>query len=301
MRVLTKSRELREFREDECAGHRVGLVATMGNLHSGHASLIRRSVAECERTIVTIFVNPKQFAAHEDFGRYPRSEGADVKVCSELGASAVFIPSADEMYGAKFDTTVTVGAGDAGRNAASEAHVRPAHFAGVCTVVAKVFAQTRPHVAYFGQKDGQQVATVRRLAEDLFEGTEVRVCETVREADGVAVSSRNAYLSAEARKVGVAVYGALVAGREEFRNGDGGGNADDVRRVVRTVLCEARERAGGVVMDVDYVSVCRRWSMREVVGCGDGEGDGDEEWLLCVAVTIDGTRLLDNVVLERKM
>lgn len=309
MKVLTKVKEMTEFRDKIESGKTVGLVATMGSLHEGHASLIRRSVKECDLTIVTIFVNPKQFSEGEDLSSYPRRAEADVRLCERLGACATFMPEADEMYGGGFDTVVTVGAGKSERNAWSEGRVRPRHFEGVATVVTKLLILSRPTVAYFGEKDGQQVAVAKRLIGDLFAGTEMRVCATEREEDGVALSSRNEYLSRAARREASVVYEALKRGSERFASGCR--DAGEIRRVARDVLADAQWRlrrnggaSGGgeeeVRMEVEYVSVCERWSMREVED-GDGGADvnrSDVEWLLCVAVKLDGTRLIDNFVLK---
>lgn len=305
-------RELSEFRDKVGHGRTVGLVPTMGSFHEGHKKLIRRSVKECDMTIVTIFVNPLQFSKNEDLSKYPRQNEDDIKVCEELGVSATFVPNEEEMYDAGFDTTVTVGVGKAERNERSEGGRRPTHFEGVATVVTKLLTISRPTVAYFGQKDGQQVCVIRRLMKDLFPLIELRICETERESDGVALSSRNAYLSRRARMEAGVIYRALKQGWERFERGER--DANEIRQVTLGVLTEARERfqkerddvdesgrddgGGGVRMDVEYVSVCDRWSMREVEDDDVGNADGKVEWLLCVAITLNGTRLIDNLVLQ---
>src|SRR6266700_3794519 len=173
-----------------CEGLRVGLVPTMGALHAGHLSLVGRARAECDRTVVSIFVNPLQFGPGEDFERYPRQLAADLAALREAGVDAVYRPSVDAMYPAGATTRVRV----AELDEVLEGECRPGHFEGVATVVLKLFEAVRPHRAYFGQKDGQQARLVTRLARDLDTGVQVVVCPTVREPDGLALSSRNVYL-----------------------------------------------------------------------------------------------------------
>lgn len=178
------------------AGLRVGMVPTMGALHEGHASLIRRAARECDRVVASIFVNPKQFGPKEDYARYPRTFPADRRLCEKAGADAIYLPSVAGMYPPGFATTVRVG----GVSEPLEGRSRPGHFDGVATVVAKLLAAARPDRAYFGEKDFQQLAVVRRLAADLDLGVTIVGCPIVREKDGLALSSRNRYLSPEERE-----------------------------------------------------------------------------------------------------
>src|ERR1700716_285859 len=183
----------RRWRRDRLA---IGLVPTMGALHAGHLSLVERARAENSIVIVSIFVNPIQFGPGEDFQRYPRDPDRDAALLRRAGVDAVYRPAVDEMYPSGSSTRVRV----SGVSEPLEGLARPGHFEGVATVVTKLFTATEPDRAYFGQKDAQQVAVVKRLASDLDTGVEIRVCSTVREADGLALSSRNVYLTPEERK-----------------------------------------------------------------------------------------------------
>ncbi len=207
MRVLDRGDQLRkELDAARAAGRIVGLVATMGALHEGHASLIRRSAAECDVTALTVFVNPLQFGPSEDFAAYPRSLAADIDLAAAAGAAIVFAPTVEEMYPDRPTITVAVAGEDVLEGAS-----RPGHFDGVATVLAKLFNLAGPCRAYFGEKDWQQLRVVRRLVADLSFPVEVVACPTVREADGLAISSRNARLSAEERRAATVLYRALTA------------------------------------------------------------------------------------------
>jgi pantoate--beta-alanine ligase len=208
MTVLDRGDQLRkELDAARAAGRTVGLVLTMGALHEGHASLIRRSAAECDLTAVTVFVNPLQFGAGEDLAAYPRTLDADVAVAAAAGAGVLFAPSVSEMYpGGTPAVTVHVAGEDVLEGAS-----RPGHFDGVATVVAKLFNLAGPCRAYFGEKDWQQLRVVRRLVADLSFPVEVVACPTVREADGLACSSRNVRLSPEERSAAAVLYRALTA------------------------------------------------------------------------------------------
>ncbi len=185
----------------------VGLVPTMGALHAGHRALLRAARADCDRVTMSLFVNPTQFSPDEDFDRYPRSEEADRAIAAEEGVDLIFAPTVAEMYPAGFDTTVTVG--DVAHR--FEGERRPGHFEGVATVVLKLLHLTRPDLAYFGQKDAQQLAVIRRMVADLDLAVEIRAVETVREPDGLAVSSRNVFLSAPERRRAASLHRALLA------------------------------------------------------------------------------------------
>ncbi len=208
MRVLDRGDQLRkELDAARAAGRTVGLVPTMGALHAGHVSLIRRSVGECDVTAVTVFVNPLQFGAGEDLAAYPRSFDADMEVAGAAGAGVLFAPTVSEMSpGGPPAVTVHVAGEDVLEGAS-----RPGHFDGVATVVAKLFNLAGPCRAYFGEKDWQQLRVVRRLVADLSFPVEVVACPTVRDADGLALSSRNARLSPEERRAATVLYRALTA------------------------------------------------------------------------------------------
>ena len=208
MRVLDRGDQLRkELDAARAAGRTVGLVPTMGALHEGHASLIRRAAAECDVAAVSVFVNPLQFGPSEDFVTYPRDLDADVVVASAAGANVVFAPPIDDMYPDGAPAVTVHVAGEDVLEGAS----RPGHFDGVATVVAKLFNLAGPCRAYFGEKDWQQLRVVRRLVADLSFPVEVVACPTVREADGLALSSRNVRLSPEERRAATVLYRALTA------------------------------------------------------------------------------------------
>lgn len=217
-RVVRRNRELQEAcTRWHHGGCTIGLVPTMGALHEGHASLVRQARAECDRVVVTIFVNPLQFAPHEDLARYPRTFPHDLVLCRDAGADLVFAPEVAEMYPAGFASKVAVGAEAEGL----EGGARPGHFSGVATVVAKLFALSRPTVGYFGRKDAQQVAVLRRLVTDLGFPLVVRECPIVREPDGLAMSSRNVYLTPEDRVAAAVLHRALSAAAAAHRAGEG--------------------------------------------------------------------------------
>ena len=241
----------------------VGLAPTMGALHAGHMALFEAARRECGFVVASIFVNPAQFGPDEDLERYPRDEEADAKVAAAAGVDLLFVPTSEEMYPADFDTWVEV----ENLGAALEGQFRPGHFRGVATVCLKLFNIVRPERAYFGQKDAQQVAVVRRMVRDLDLALEIRVVPTVRDPDGLAVSSRNAYLSAEERERALALPRALAAGETAHRSGE-----DPVHA--------ARASMNGLA--VDYVEAV--------------ELDG--RLVLEAAVRVGRTRLIDNVVLE---
>jgi pantoate--beta-alanine ligase len=252
------------------SGERVGLVPTMGALHGGHLVLVRAAQAECDEIVASIFVNPKQFAPNEDLASYPRREAADLDMLRAAGVGLVFMPGVGEMYPPRFATTVQVtGLTDC----LCGAH-RPGHFDGVATVVTKLFNIAQPHLAYFGQKDAQQAALVTRMARDLSTGIEIVVLPTVREPDGLALSSRNAYLSPPERQAATCLYRALQAANRAFRSGE----RDPGRlREAMCVVLEAEPLA-----DPEYI---------EVVEPGTFERPGT---LAVLAVRIGPTRLIDN-------
>jgi pantoate--beta-alanine ligase len=210
MRIVNAVAEFSEALDAERrAGHTVGLVPTMGALHAGHGSLVERAAGECDVVAVTVFVNPLQFGANEDLDAYPRTLDADVALAGQAGASIVFAPTVKEMYGDGVVTTVSIANDMTG---VLEGASRPGHFDGVATVVAKLFAMAGRCRAYFGEKDFQQLAIVRRMAADLSFPVEIVPCPTVRADDGLALSSRNAYLTEEERRAAPALHRALEAG-----------------------------------------------------------------------------------------
>jgi pantoate--beta-alanine ligase len=255
----------------------LGLVPTMGWLHAGHVSLVERARAESATVVMSIFVNPRQFGEARDFEGYPRNEARDLAVAEAAGVDVVFAPGVDEVYPPGFDTVVTVGA----ISRPLEGAARPGHFDGVATVVAILFALVGAERAYFGLKDYQQIAVIRRMALDLALPTEVVPCPTVREPDGLAMSSRNARLTPDGRIRAAVLHNALEAGAELVRAGAASGEA--VRAAVRGALAT---EPGAVV---DYVSVADPDTLAELETI-------DRRALLSLAVRIEGVRLIDNVL-----
>lgn len=256
----------------------VGLVPTMGYLHEGHLSLVRQAKAGCDHVIVTIFVNPTQFGPKEDLSKYPRDLERDLGLLAPLGVDLVWTPSAEVMYPPGYQTWVEVEA----MARPLEGAMRPGHFRGVTTVVAKLFNATQPHKAYFGQKDAQQAAVIRQMTRDLSYPIKIVVCPIVREADGLAMSSRNVYLDAEQRKAATALFRALSAARELYEAGER--NAETLRGKMKEVL------AGEPLAEVQYVSCADYDTLKEL-----DEVKG--KTLLSMAVFIGKTRLIDNFVL----
>ncbi len=253
----------------------IGLVPTMGWLHEGHTSLIARARAEARTVVVSIFVNPRQFGETGDFTRYPRNEVRDLAICETGGVDIVFAPSVEEVYPPGFDTTVSVAA----IASPLEGAARPGHFDGVATVVAILFALVGAERAYFGVKDYQQIRVIERMALDLALPTTVVPCPTVREPDGLALSSRNARLSPAGRAAAPALHRALVAGAEAVREGER--RAEAVRDVMRRTL------AAEPLAEVDYVSVSEPDTLQELEAITGGA-------LLSLAARIEGVRLIDN-------
>ncbi|HEY3173848.1 MAG TPA: pantoate--beta-alanine ligase [Thermoanaerobaculia bacterium] len=262
-------------REARAAGRTIGFVPTMGALHEGHLSLVRLARRESTFTAVSIFVNPLQFGPTEDLARYPRKEDQDAIVLAREGVDLVYLPDPTAMYPPEFSTAVEV----RGVSEGSEGKIRPGHFRGVATVVAKLFLQVTPDVAVFGQKDLQQVSVVRRMIRDLDFPVRLVVGPTVREPDGLAMSSRNAYLSPEDRRLAAAFPRALFEGRNRAARGER--DAANLTESVRREL----EAAG---LSPDYVHAVDPETMAPVAVAAPGTA-------LVAAVRIGKTRLIDNV------
>jgi pantoate--beta-alanine ligase len=256
----------------------VGLVPTMGFLHEGHLSLIRRAREECDHVVVSIFVNPTQFGKNEDLSKYPRDLDRDLKLIKPL-TDLVWMPTAEIMYPQGYQTWVEVEAITSPLAGA----MRPGHFKGVTTVVAKLFNGVQPQKAYFGQKDAQQVAVIRQMVRDLNFPLEIVVCPIVREPDGLAMSSRNVYLDPEQRKAATILFRSLSAAKNLFENGER--DADKIRGEMKEVL------ASEPLAEVQYVS-CADYDSLEELRVIEGKA------LLSMAVFIRKTRLIDNLVLE---
>jgi pantoate--beta-alanine ligase len=276
MRVIRVVAELSvALDEERRAGRTVGLVPTMGALHAGHATLVARAAAECDVVVTTVFVNPLQFGAHEDLDAYPRTLDADVALAGQAGATMVFAPTVAEMYGDGAGIQTTVVVSDA-MTAVLEGASRPGHFDGVATVVAKLFAMAGRCRAYFGEKDFQQLAVVRRMAADLSFPVEIVGCPTVRADDGLALSSRNAYLSEEERRAAPVLHQALRAGAEAVCRGE------DPEPVMATAL------ATEPLIEVDYAVVVDAGTLQR-----PSTLDGDLR--LLVAARLPSARLIDNM------
>jgi pantoate--beta-alanine ligase len=258
----------------------VGLVPTMGFLHEGHLSLVEAARKDCLTVVTSIFVNPTQFGPQEDFEDYPRDEERDLEHLADAGVHIVFIPSVEEIYPPGDSTRIRVN----GITEVLEGDRRPTHFEGVTTVVSKLFLLVRPDRAYFGDKDAQQLAVIKRMTEDLRFQVEIVGCPIVREADGLARSSRNIYLTSEERIQAPAVFAGLCAGADIFRNGHH--NAEQIRAVVRTRIEDVP------LAEVDYISLANTSTLHELTG------EFEPPALLSVAVRFGTARLLDNLTLH---
>jgi len=256
----------------------VGLVPTMGYLHEGHLSLIRRAKAECESVVVSIFVNPTQFGANEDLSKYPRDLERDLSLIEPLGVDLVWNPTPEIMYPTGYQTWVEVEA----LTRPLEGSIRTSHFKGVTTIVAKLFNAVQPHKAYFGQKDAQQAAVIRQMTRDLNFPIEVIVCPITREADGLAMSSRNKYLEGADRPAATILFRALNAAKSAYEGGER--NAEKLRAVMKdTLATEPR-------VQPQYVS-CADYDTLAELDVVSGKA------LLSMAVILGKTRLIDNFVL----
>ena len=275
MKIVRRIQEMRKLSlEWRQQGKSAGFVPTMGALHDGHLSLIRRARSENNRVVVSIFVNPIQFGPKEDFKRYPRPWAKDVKLCREAGVDAVFVPSGPEMYPEGFQTKISV-------SALSQwlcGPFRPGHFDGVATVVAKLFNAVGPHKAYFGQKDYQQLQVVRAMVRDLNLPVEIVGCPTVRERDGLAMSSRNAYLSAPERRQASHLHGILRLAAKMIEDGE------KSAFVLKKTMSKQLSR-------IDYVEVCDPETLAPL------RRIGRRPVLLALAVRIGKTRLIDNLII----
>jgi pantoate--beta-alanine ligase len=280
MNIIRTVQELRAWsRSHRKDGETIGLVPTMGALHAGHASLIRSALERCDAVAVSIFVNPTQFGPNEDFAKYPRTFDADCALAASFGADVVFAPAVDELYPEGAATFIDV----EGLSSRLDGGSRPGHFRGVATVVTKLFVAAEADLAFFGQKDAAQVAVLRRMTADLRLATEIVVCPIVREADGLALSSRNVYLTPQQRHQALALSRAI--GTVESLAGHG-------QRNVATLI-EAAEAVFGAEPDihVDYI-VCVDWATLEPV---ESAAPGT---LFAVAAWVGETRLIDNTILS---
>jgi pantoate--beta-alanine ligase len=275
VKTVTTIREVRAWRRDGRGS--VGLVPTMGYLHAGHLSLVDAARRENNRVAASLFVNPAQFGPTEDLACYPRDLDRDTRLLEAAGCELLFAPTVEAIYPAGFQTSVDVGT----VAAPLEGERRPGHFRGVATVVLKLFGIFHPDRAYFGAKDAQQLAVIKKMVRDLDVPVDVRACPTVREADGLAMSSRNVYLTPEERRAAPVLHRALLAGRDRWTAGER--DAETLRQTVRAVLAEEPQ------VRVDYVSVSDRETCQELETVAGPA-------LLSLAAFLGKARLIDNVV-----
>ena len=260
-------------------GVTIGMVPTMGALHAGHRALIRTARLACDAVVVTLFVNPTQFGPKEDFLRYPRRFPSDAALCEQEGVDVVYAPTLRAMYPPESQTTVNVER----LSRRWEGAVRPEHFRGVATVVAKLLCAGQPDIAFFGQKDFQQVMVVKQMIEDLNLATRVQVCPTVREPDGLALSSRNTYLGRAERRAAPILHAALEAGRHAVRSGVRSGAR--LNRIMRARMADEP------LARIDYLAVCDPRTLEPLDRIGT-------QAVLLGAIRIGGVRLIDNVIVN---
>lgn len=258
-------------------GHRIGFVPTMGYLHEGHAALIKQSTARCNSTVVSVFVNPTQFGPNEDLARYPRDLDRDQNLCLKLGVDVLFLPEVSEIFPTGFSTFVEPGP----LSGFLCGQFRPGHFRGVATIVAKLFNIVQPDLAFFGQKDLQQIAVIRRMIKDLNMAVDIVGVPTVREADGLAMSSRNSYLGPEERRRALGLHRGLTAASAAFQQGER--QAAALTALARACLEEVDE--------IQYCELVDAHTMETL------EGEVRRAAALCVAALVGKTRLIDNILL----
>jgi len=280
MKVVTTIDEVRQFvKAAKAEGKTVGLVPTMGYLHEGHASLVKKSVELCDVTVVSIFVNPIQFAPNEDFAAYPRDLDHDVALLMECGADLAFHPEASELYAEDFTTGVTMDV----LSKTLCGKTRPIHFGGVCTVVSKLFNIVMPDMAFFGQKDAQQLAIIKRMVRDLNFDIKIVGCPIVREPDGLAKSSRNTYLSPEERKAALCLSESVKIGKKLFDEGE-----RDTEKILSSMRAHIEKEP---LARIDYVDAVDAINMQPVT-------EVKKDTLFAMAVYIGKTRLIDNFTAE---
>lgn len=276
IRVIKTVNEVKtQVKEWKSQGLSIGFVPTMGYLHEGHQSLIKKAVEENDRVVVSVFVNPIQFAPNEDLATYPRDIERDTQLCEKTGADLVFNPAPEQMYPAGFSTHINM------ENLTKElcGKTRPTHFGGVCTVVGKLFNIVQPDKAYFGQKDAQQLAIIKQMVRDLNFNLEIVGCPIVREADGLAKSSRNTYLSAEERQSALVLSKSIELGKSLVQGGE-----RDSKKIVKAMTDLIAKEP---LAKIDYVSVVNALTIEPIERL---EG----EVLVAIAVYIGKTRLIDN-------
>ncbi|HUK99413.1 MAG TPA: pantoate--beta-alanine ligase [Nitrospirota bacterium] len=281
MRIITHIADMQSLADSlRRENRRIGFVPTMGYLHEGHMSLIRQARKEADVVVVSIFVNPTQFGPSEDFNRYPRDKEGDLAKCNAVGADIVFIPDAMEMYSDQYTVFVTV----EGISDILEGAVRPGHYRGVATVVAKLFHIVKPHVAFFGQKDYQQCIIIKRMVKGLNMDVNIAVQPTIREVDGLAMSSRNAYLNAEERRAAAAIFRALSAAASLVKSGVK--EIEQIRNKMQTLLLENKG------LSIDYIQIADPETLVPQISVMDS-------MVILVAIRLGSTRLIDNIEIRR--
>ncbi len=262
-------------------GNKIGLVLTMGALHAGHLSLVAESKKRCDTSVATIFVNPTQFAPHEDLAKYPRTLESDIAQLRSIGCDYLFVPSSDRIYGEGHSTFVeppSVGQ-------RWEGAIRPGHFRGVATIVLKLFHMIPSHVAFFGRKDYQQVAVLRAMVDDLNVPIRIETCDTIREADGLAMSSRNRYLDDDQRRQSVGLWSALQRALQWYEQGE------RRARFLESQMKQTLEEHG--IHAIDYAAVVDARTMEPIEHI-------EQESVAIIAARVGSTRLIDNLLLERR-
>lgn len=280
MRVIETVADLKAvIRMQKKTGKSIGLVPTMGYLHEGHISLVKTSIHDNDFTIISVFVNPTQFGPNEDYSNYPRSIEKDSRMAAAAGADIIFAPSAKEMYPEGYSTFVNV----EGITEIMCGKSRPGHFRGVATVVLKLLNIVEPDNAYFGQKDAQQVAVIKRMTKDLNINAKIIVCPIVREQDGLALSSRNLYLNSEERKAALVLSKSLFEAENQIKNGER--SKEKIIEAIKRSILEEK------LANIDYVTIVDADTLNEISRI-------DRKVLIALAVKIGGTRLIDNVIVE---
>jgi pantoate--beta-alanine ligase len=282
MRIISKVKEMQKVADElRKEGKIIGVVPTMGYLHEGHLSLIRLAKEKSDVVITTIFVNPLQFAPNEDYDRYPRDFERDVKLAQSAGCDIIFHPSVEEMYPQNFLTYVEVDK----LTKVLEGEFRPTHFRGVTTVVAKLFNITKPHIAVFGQKDAQQALIIKQMVRDLNFDIEIIVAPIIREPDGLAMSSRNVYLSDSERKDATVLYESLKLAEKLIENGE---------RNSKNIILKMEELIKSKpTAKIDYIAIVEPETLEKVETLSEGK-----EYLIALAVRIGSTRLIDNTIVK---
>ena len=282
MKTITSLAEMQATANQiRCAGRKIGFVPTMGFLHAGHLSLIKAAREQCDIVIVSVFVNPTQFAPNEDFARYPRDVARDAALAAEIGADFLFLPEVTEMYPAGFSSFVVV----EGLSTVWEGAVRPTHFRGVTTVVLKLLELTKPQLMYLGQKDVQQCVVLRRMARDLNLDVTIIVCPTVRESDGLAMSSRNFYLSSDDRRGATILHRSLKYATDQIHSGTL--DCAQIRTGMEVLLQNVLHTAP------DYVAIIDGETLQPLVKI-----DRHRQTIIALAVRFGATRLIDNAIIE---